>query len=76
MESSTFFRVIKPLVSIVCLILIIESLRTGTTLAVGRTGFSWVSQDMRPVGFWFANLALLAFAVLGLLGPLRKGRKS
>ncbi|AYC34762.1 hypothetical protein D3880_21355 [Pseudomonas cavernae] len=75
MEDSALFRVIKPLVSIVCLLLVIESFRTGTTLSLGRTGIDWISQASHPARFWVANLVLVAFAVLGLIGPVHKKRK-
>ncbi|UTW09721.1 hypothetical protein [Pseudomonas benzenivorans] len=74
MENSLFFRVVKPLVSVACLILLIESLRTGSTLGFGKTGFYWVSQAVHPVRFWVANISLVALAVLGLLGAVQRKR--
>jgi hypothetical protein len=70
MES--FYRVIKPLASIACLMILIESLRTGMTLGFGRLGLDWVSQEDRPIEFWVANITLFTFAVLGLVGPVYK----
>ncbi|UVE17633.1 hypothetical protein NVV93_19040 [Pseudomonas sp. LS44] len=68
-----WLRLFQTLVSIVCLIVLIESLRTGSTIALGRGHFHWVSKDEVPVRFWVANLILLALAILGFVS--KPGRK-
>ena len=69
MDDTPVFRVIKPLVSIACLICVVESQRTGISLSISKTGIEWVAIATDPIKFWFANAMLVAFAILGLSPP-------
>ncbi|WP_147411113.1 hypothetical protein [Pseudomonas cavernicola] len=68
MEDTALFRVFRTLAGIACVIVVGESFRTGSTISFGRSSIGWVSKDVAPVGFWVANVTLLAFAVLGFTG--------
>jgi hypothetical protein len=69
MDDTPVFRIIKPLVSIACLICMVESQRAGSTLWISKTGIEWVTIATNPIKFWFANAMFIAFAILGLSAP-------